>query len=411
MKKQTYVVHDQHDIRHQGAVTFPIYQNSSFTFANYDDFDAASSRFFDHFVYSRGNNPTVRELEKRLAELEGGEEARCFASGMAAISAAVMSVVKQGDHIVCVDQAYGPARTLMGSYLFKFGITCSFVDGTSIGAIAAAIRPNTAVLYLESPTSMNFSLQDLEACVQLARQTGAATIIDNTWATPFFQNPLRFGIDLVVHSISKYIGGHSDVTGGAVIGSRESLERLNQNEFMLIGGLMTPHTATLVTRGLRTLPLRLERHQKNGLQIAEFLQTLPYVRKVNHPGLTFHPQHEFAVRQMEGFSSLFSFETDIPMQEMRTWAGMLEYFRIGVSWGGYESLVTVLPLQPDVITASVPSHETAQSAGAISASPEVITAAGSTVLVRLYVGLEDLDDLICDIRSAFEKIGVNEANF
>ncbi|MBP1990740.1 trans-sulfuration enzyme family protein [Paenibacillus eucommiae] len=392
MNKQTYVVHDHHDERHQGAVTFPIYQNSLFTFANYDDFDAASDHFFDHFVYSRGNNPTVRELEKRLAGLEGGEEARCFASGMAAISAAVMSVVKQGDHIVCVDQAYGPAQAMMGSYLQKFGVTCSFVDGTSIDAIAAAILPNTTLLYLESPTSLFFSLQDLEACVQLAKKSGAATIIDNTWATPCFQNPLRFGVDLVVHSISKYIGGHSDVTGGAVIGSHERLERLNQNEFMLIGGLMTPHTATLVTRGMRTLPLRLEQQQKYGLQIADFLQTLPYVRKVHHPGLTSHPQHELAVRQMEGFSSLLSFETDIPLQDMRKWTGLLKYFRIGVSWGGYESLVTIFPLP---LGAGVNSN---------SAS------APCTILVRLYIGLEHPDDLIRDIRSAFEQIGLSEGD-
>ncbi|MBB6672084.1 trans-sulfuration enzyme family protein [Cohnella nanjingensis] len=371
----TRVAHDPHDETHQGAVVMPIYQNSLFTFADYEAFDRASTGTDDTPVYSRGHNPTVRQLEARLALLQGGEKARCFASGMAAISTAILANVRGGDHIVCVDQAYGPTRELLAYFLPQFGVETTFADGASLEALEAAIRPNTKLIYLESPTTLTFQLQDLRACADLAKRIGAVTIIDNTWATPLLQNPLAFGVDLVAHSISKYIGGHSDVVGGVLIGSAERINRINAREYLLFGGIMTPHTASLAMRGLRTLPLRLERAERSGLAVASHLATLPFVRKVNHPGLASHPQHELARQQMTGVSSLFSFETDLPAERMKAWASRLEYFRIGVSWGGHESLVTVGRLGPGY--ESVPGS-----------------------LVRLYVGLEDPQELIADLEQA-----------
>ncbi|UVI32654.1 trans-sulfuration enzyme family protein [Paenibacillus spongiae] len=375
--KQTLVVHDGHDERHHGAVTFPIYQNSLFTFSSVAEYEQATADHVNRHLYTRGNNPTVNELEKKLAQLEGAEKARCFASGMAAISAAILSAVQSGDHILCIDQAYGPARSFMSTYLRKFGIETTFVDGTSLESIRTAIRPNTSLLYLESPSSMFFQLQDITECARIAHEAGVLVLIDNTWSTPICQNPLQLGADLVIHSISKYISGHSDALGGFIAGRAELMDRIFHNEFSLIGGIMTAQTAALVMRGLRTLPVRLKQQQESGLAIARFLERLPFIRRVNHPGLPSHPQHELARKQMSGYSSLLSFEADLAPEQMKEWASHLALFRIGVSWGGYESLVLVQAMAPKE---------------------------GSSY-VRLYIGLEEPDDITADMTAAFEAIG------
>ncbi|MFD0710384.1 trans-sulfuration enzyme family protein [Paenibacillus sp. GCM10027626] len=375
---QTQLVHDAHDERHHGAVTPPIYQNSLFTFETVAAYENASLDQMNRHVYTRGNNPTVYELEKKLAALEGADSARCFASGMAAISSAILSVVKCGDHIVCVDQAYGPAKRFMTEYLPKFQVATTFVDGTSVEAVRAAIRPNTSLVYLESPSSLLFALQDIQACADIAHQAGALVLIDNTWATPINQNPLALGVDLVIHSLTKYVGGHSDALGGAVLGRKELMEGLFHNEFLLLGSIMAPQTAALIMRGLRTLPLRMKQHQESGLEIARFLERQHWVASVSHPGLPSHPQHQLATQQMSGFSSVFCFETQIDAERMKQWANKLELFRIGVSWGGYESLVLV------------------NATGANS----------DRVHVRLYIGLEDPADIIADISAACEYAGI-----
>ncbi|CAH1211055.1 L-alanine/L-glutamate racemase [Paenibacillus allorhizoplanae] len=372
--KETIVTHDMHDGRHYGAVTHPIYQNSLFTFETHEELEEALAFEVSSIIYTRGNNPTVRALEERLAELEGGEEARCFASGMAAISAAVLSTVQAGDHIVCVDGCYGPARRLMEEYLVKFQIDTTFVDGKDLLEAQNAVRPNTRLIYLESPTSMLFELQDLEQFAALAKKIGAKTIIDGSWASPCFQSPLSHGIDMVVHSMTKYISGHSDLIGGVVIGAKQHLDQLFRQEFQLFGGILHPQSANLFMRGLRTLPLRMHKLQENGLKVAHYLENQSFIIKMNHPGLKSHPQHELYRSQMSGSGSLFSFETHIPMESMRCWANQLQYFRKGISWGGFESLV-YMRNQPD-----------------------------NRVIVRLYVGLEEPDDLINDLKQAFASI-------
>jgi cystathionine beta-lyase/cystathionine gamma-synthase len=364
------VTHDSHDERHHGSINVPVYQTSLFSFESYEQLDLAKQDEKNQFIYSRGNNPTVRYLEEKVALMEQGDVAKCFASGMAAISAAILSIVKQGDHIICTHQAYGPTKEFLGSYINRFGIETTFVDGKSMDAWKEAVRPNTKLLYLESPTTLLFELQDLRACVELAEQIGAETIIDNSWATPFYQTPLTLGVGLVVHSMSKYFSGHSDCIGGVVVGSHRLMDRIRLTEYMLFGGIMTPQTAALITRGLRTLPLRMQWHEASGLTVAEHLSKQPFVSRVNHPGLPSHPQHELACSQMYGYSSLFSFESDEPIEKLRKWADRLKFFKIGPSWGGFESLITV----------------------------NAISAVGySTTLVRLYIGMENPDDLIQDM--------------
>lgn len=373
------VTHDGHDDRHFGAVHTPIYDSSLFTFPSVDSMERAGADE-GSYIYSRGNNPTVHALEEKLAELEGGERARCFATGMGAISAAVLSVVRTGDHIVCVDQAYGPARELMGGYLRRLGVETSFVDGSDLAAIERALRPSTRLLYLESPTSLFFELQDLRRCAELARPRGIATIIDNTWSTPCYQNPLALGIDLVVHSLTKYAGGHSDVLGGAVIGSAEAISGLSRSELVLLGSVMLPQTAALIMRGLRTLPLRMERHQAAGTAVAKYLAALPFVERVHYPGLPEHPQRELAAAQMTGCGGLLSFEAGADRDRLVRFTDALQYFRIGFSWGGYESLVSL-------------------QEGA-TGSPRT-----KRHVVRLYAGLEEPADLIADLARAFRVAG------
>jgi len=381
----TSVAHDPYDGRHHGAIHIPIYQTSLFSFDSYERFMQAHADEHQQHVYSRGNNPTVRFLEDKLAELEGAEMSKCFASGMAAISATILSNLQAGDHVVCVDQAYGPTRHFLEHYVSRFQIATTFVDGSSLEAIEAALQPNTKLLYLESPSTMLFQLQDLAACAKLARSRGIVTAIDGTWATPVFQRPLELGVDLVIHSITKYISGQSDSVGGVVSGSKELVGRIASGEYMLLGGIMSAHTAAQVERCLRTLPLRLERHERSGLKVAEHLCQQPYVLRVNHPGLPSHPQYELAKRQMDGTSGLFSFESAESPEKMRAWADRLRYFKIGVSWGGFESLVTANPV------------------------PTGYGTPGARSLVRLHVGLESADDLIRDLDEAWEQTAAEAA--
>ncbi|HLO12073.1 MAG TPA: aminotransferase class I/II-fold pyridoxal phosphate-dependent enzyme [Pseudoneobacillus sp.] len=368
----TLLSHDPHDDQHHGAVTYPIYQNSLFTFSSVEEYEKAREKMLDSYLYTRGNNPTVKLLEDRIAALELGEQARCFASGMAAISSAILSTVQTGDHVICVDQVYGPTREFLSEYLLKFNISTTFVNGCNLDNIKSATQPNTKLIYLESPSSILFELQDIQACTNYAKSIGAITIIDNSWATPIFQKPLLMGVDLVVHSLTKYMSGHSDVVAGVVVGSKELLSNINKNEHLLLGGILSPQNASLILRGMRTLAIRMEQHQKSGLKIANFLEKQPFITKVNHPGLQSHPFHSLALKQMSGFGSLFSFETNLPYEIVKEMVNHLRLFRIGVSWGGYESLVTL--------------HKKNDN----------------TQVVRLYIGLEDPEEIKEDLQAAFQ---------
>jgi cystathionine gamma-lyase len=363
---------DDYD-RYLGAISPPIFQTSLFT----------RKRTQHGYTYTRVSNPTVEIAERKIAALEGGERALCFSSGMAAITAALMHVLDKDAHVVCPQSVYAPVRIFLETYMAKFGVETTFVANDDAGAIEQAIRPNTRAIYVETPVSNVFALHDLEAVAAIARPRGIATIADNTWATPLFQQPLRRGIDFVVHSASKYLGRHSDITGGVLIGREEAISRIRDNERVLYGAVMDPHQAWLLIRGLRTLPLRMERHQESAMKIAAFLEAHPLVERVLYPGLASHPQHALAKRQMNGFSGLMSF---VPkLDPPRIYAAMknLRHFEEGPSWGGFESLVNSPGLGLD--------EEAARRTGIPQG------------LLRISVGLERAETLIADLDQALRQ--------
>lgn len=275
MKLKTMLSHYNEDrAKNRGAVVPPIYQNSLFTFESWNDIDKAFDDPFNNSIYTRGNNPSVSMVEGKIAKLVGGEAAKLFASGMGAISSAILHFTKCGDHIITIKNVYGPANNFMNTYMKeKMNVETTFVSGESVEEFAQAIRPNTSLIYLESPSSAIFSLQDIKAITDLAKKHGIKTVIDNTWATPLFQKPLELGVDLEVHSCSKYLGGHSDIVAGVVIGKEEDIRSLFDREHAFLGAKMAPFEAWLLTRSLRTLPYRMEAHQENALKLLDFRKT------------------------------------------------------------------------------------------------------------------------------------------
>lgn len=357
-------------------VTPPLYQTSNFYFRDVQHFREAISNEKENWIYSRGNNPTVNLLCLKLAALEGAEEALVFGSGMAAISAAIMSCVKTGDHVVCVNNPYSWTNTLLNTNILpKFGVNVSMIDGSSLEEIKAATRPETTVIYLESPNSWTFELQDLEAVSRFARAKGIVTIIDNSYCTPLYQQPIKHGIDLVVHTASKYLGGHSDVVAGVCCGSKKLIANIFQNEFLTLGGILSPFNAWLILRGLRTLPIRLEHVNRVTLQVMDFLKTQPKIRKIYYPFSAGSGQFALAKKQMKKGSGLFTVQIDASAEAIEKFCNNLTYWRMAVSWGGFESLI-------------IPSC-TFVRPGLYSSLP--------ANLIRFSVGLEDAETLIRDI--------------
>jgi cystathionine beta-lyase/cystathionine gamma-synthase len=307
---------------------------------------------------------------------------------MAAISSAIMHFVKAGDHIITINNVYGPANNFMGKYLKKFDIDVSYVAGTSIDDFESALKPNTSIIYLESPASMTYELQDLEKVAKLAKKHNIKTIIDNTWASPINQKPLDYGIDIEIHSVSKYICGHSDVVAGVMIGSKKHIDDIINNEYALLGGKIAPFEAWLILRSLRTLPIRMKLHQKNTKKVIKFLQNHPSVRKVIHPSLHNFPQYELAQKQMKACTGLLSFEIDTEdIKVVKSFVNKLKLFKLGVSWGGHECLV----YSPSISYAK-------------ELPPEKFKAMGIKVgLVRISIGLEHHSDQIADLKQALEN--------
>lgn len=362
--------------RFLGAPVPPIYQNSLFTAPDAESFFTRGELRPEWYDYTRCANPTTDVLEAKLAALERTEAARCFGSGMAAVTAALLHGVRSGDHVVAVDTVYGPTRQLLTDYLPRFGVQVTYVPGDDPEQFAAATRPDTRVYYLESPSSLVFRMQDLAAVAALAREREILTVIDNSWASPYFQNPAELGIDLVLHSATKYLGGHSDIVAGVVMGRREHLEALRTWEGQLLGGILDPFAAWLMLRGLRTLPVRMDRHQQSGLAVARMLEAHPAVSCVHYPGLPSHPQYALGQRQLRGCSGLLSLElVDGTREKACRILDRLRYFGIGVSWGGFESLAIPLAF-PD--------------------------AAGGEPRwgMRIHVGLETVEDLLEDLSEA-----------
>jgi cystathionine beta-lyase/cystathionine gamma-synthase len=361
------------------AVVPPIVQTSLFTFSSYAEMEETYRGLKVRPTYTRGLNPTVRMFEEMLAKLERAEDAIGFASGMAGISSTVMAFTKPGDRIVCVRHVYPDAYRLFQSLLSRWGVTVTYVDGLDEDAVDAAL-PGAALFYMESPTSWTMEAHDVRALAALAKRHGVMTVIDNSWATPIFQRPLTLGVDLVLHSASKYLGGHSDVVAGVVAGSKALIGQIRARTYPYLGGKLSPFDAWLLIRGLRTLPIRMKAHEAAALSVARRLQAHPLVESVAHPGLG-----NGLPPGLDGTSGLFSFTfrdgVDVP-----AFADRLELFKLGVSWGGHESLV---------VPAEVVRK---QAAGPNSA----IDFGVSEKVVRLHVGLEGADALWNDLSAAIE---------
>lgn len=360
-----------------GAAAPPLYQSSTFVFPNNASFLERHSPDSPYFEYTRLGNPTTAMLEAKLAKLEHGDWARCVSSGMAAIAAAVHACLKAGDHVVCVDRCYWPTKVLLNK-MERFDISTTYVKGVNVDDFVAAITPKTKVFYLESPTAGFGDVPDIDKLVAAAHERDIRVIFDNSWASPYFMNPLDHGVDLVVHSCTKYISGHSDVMAGVVIGRDGAPRKCVRDEAEYGGATLDPFAAWLLLRGLRTLALRMERHHESALAVAGMLAEHPKVERVYHPGLPCHPHHETAKRLLRGYGSLFGFTLkDNSREATYRFVDRLKLFGIGVSWGGHESLVVGADFFGD--------------------DPD-----NPVWFVRMHVGLESTDDLIADVRQALE---------
>ena len=357
--------------RFLGAIVPPIFQNSLFT---------RKEQSFG-YAYTRVSNPTIEIAEKKIAQLENGTTAKLFSSGMAAITATLMSFLKAGDHVVAIKSVYISVREFLLNYLDKYGITADFVRGDRIEDFEAAIKPNTKLIYLESPSSNLFIVQDIKAICEMAHSRGIRVAIDGTWATPIFQKPLDLGCDVVVHSASKYLGGHSDIIGGVLVTKDPELDKCGWMERCHFGACVDPYAAWLLTRSLRTLPLRMKQHSENGMKVARMLEQHPNVQQVFYPGLESNPYHELACKQMTGFSGVMSFLPKSKMGKTIDEMKKLKYFEEGPSWGGFESLFNA--------PGGAPAEERA-----FTETPEG--------LVRISVGLEDGDSLCQDLSDVLD---------
>ncbi len=366
------------------AIAPPIMQTSNFAYQKVADFRAAFENEFDACLYSRGNNPTVNILRKKLAALDGAEDCLVFNSGAAAISVAVLSQVKSGDHIVSVRGPYTWAQRLFEKILVRFGVSHTYIDGTRIENWEAAMRPGTVLFYLESPNSWTYELQDLSAIAALAKKNKIITVIDNSYCTPLYQKPLDVGVDLSMQTATKYIGGHSDVVAGVLSGSREMIERIFNSEYMTIGSGIQPFNAWLLIRGLRTLPLRLQRSSETVVQVIAWLKKHPKVEQIIFPLDEDFPQLELARQQMSGACGLFTFVMKTTnVSQIETFCEALQHILMAVSWGGHESLIIprCAGIEPELFDPTIVEHR----------------------MLRLYIGLEDADYLIADLEQAFNK--------
>ncbi|CAM2755753.1 cystathionine gamma-synthase [Helicobacter felis] len=379
MRMQTKLIHGGiSEDRATGAVSVPIYQTSTYRQEGIGGHKG--------YEYSRSGNPTRFALEELIADLEGGLKGFAFASGLAGIHA-VFSLLKQGDHVLLGDDIYGGTFRLFDKVLARCGLTCTIIDTTTPTQIEKAIQSNTKALYLETPSNPLLKITDLKLCSGIAKAHHLLTIVDNTFATPYAQNPLSLGADIVVHSGTKYLGGHSDVVAGLVSTNNQDLAEQIAFFQNAIGGVLGPWDSWLLQRGMKTLALRMQAHQKNALCIAEFLNTHPKVQKVYYPGLPTHPHHELAKIQMRNFSGMLSFTLKEDSQAIR-FVESLNLFILGESLGGVESLVGV----PALMThASIPKEQR-EAAGIKNG------------LVRLSVGIEDSQDLLEDLEQALAKL-------
>jgi methionine-gamma-lyase len=371
-----------------GEVSVPIFQTSTFSFPDADEGAARFSGKKQGYVYTRMGNPTVRALEDCVASLEGGFGGMATASGMAAITTVYLALLEKGAHIVSTDSVYGPSRVVLENEFTRFGVDSTFVDTSNLENIERAIRPETRVVYVETPANPTMLITDLDGAARIAHEHGAMLVVDNTFASPYLQRPIEHGADVVVHSLTKFLNGHSDVVGGMIVTADEQLFKRTRPVLNLFGGTMDPHQAWLVLRGVRTLPLRVERGVANAAMLADFLAGHPAVTWVRYPGLPDHPQHDIAKKQMDGFGAMICMGIRGGYEAGKTLMDNVNLFTLAVSLGGVESLIE----HPASMThASVPRHER-EEAGIVDE------------LVRIAVGCENVEDLRDDLDHALSQI-------
>jgi len=365
------------------AISPPIMQTSNFAFKTVADFRKGLSDEYHALLYSRGNNPTVDILRKKLAALDGAEDALVFGSGVAAIATPIISLLKSGDHVVSVAKPYSWTIKLFEKLLPKFGITTTFVDGTKTENFERAITPDTKLIYLESPNTFTYELQDIAAVTALAKKKGIVTMIDNSYSSPLNQSPYKMGVDLVAQSATKFIGGHSDVVAGVVTGSQAMIKKIFDAEFLNLGGNISPMNAWLLIRGLRTIHLRMERVCATTKRVVDFFVGRPEVERVIFPFHPSFPQYELAKKQMKDAGGLFSvvFKAN-SIDQIEGFCNSLKRFYMAVSWGGHESLIipSIVGVKKEDFDPKIESHR----------------------LIRFYVGLEDADYLISDLKEGLK---------
>lgn len=373
--------------KYMNAVVPPVFMNSLHVFDSLESY--ASHQEDQAYVYGRAANPTVHILEEKAAALEKGAAAIAFSSGMAAASAAILAVCRAGSHVICMRDVYQPVKNILNRYFIpKMGITVSYWDGIDLNRLEDLIQDNTDMILLESPATFVFTVTDIAGAARVAKAHGIKTYIDNTFCTPLFQKPLTMGIDIVMHTLSKYIGGHSDIIGGILVVQDEELGKLIRETIReLFGGILGPMEAWLGIRGLRTMHLRVEQHQQTAMEVADYLEHHPKVERVYYTGLASHPQAELIKRQQSGHTGLMSFVLKGDPEKAVKAVNSLNVFEIGCSWGGFESLA-LCPLinykKEELEFLNLNGHDSG--------------------LIRIHCGLEGADVLIGDLEQALEKI-------
>jgi len=383
----SYIINELGEDREHyfNAIAPPIVQTSNFAFKKVDDLRQAFKDEMGGYLYSRGLNPTVDILRKKLAALDGAEDCLVFGSGAAAIFAGVLANVKSGDHIISVRNPYTWAQKMFDVILPRFGVTTTYIDGSDIQNFKTALKPTTSFIYLESPNSWTYELQDLKAISTLAKQHGIITMIDNSYCTPIYQRPIEYGIDLSMQTATKYISGHSDTLGGVLSGSHQMMKRIFDSEYLNIGSGISPFNGWLLIRGLRTLPARLDRITNTSIEVISFLKNHPKVQEVIFPFLETFPQYKLAKQQMSGACGLFTITLkNGTMESITRFCESLKHFFMAVSWGGHESLVIpkCAGLEPGEFDKANREHQ----------------------MIRIYTGLEDPAYLIDDLNHALNQI-------
>ena len=382
------LIHAGGIVDEKGSAVTPIYQTSTFRFANADQ---GARRFAGEeagYIYTRLGNPTVEDLENTLAELENGCGGLATASGMAAVNTVYLTLLGQGDHVLSHNSLYGPSRVIMEKVYPRFGVESSFIDCTDLDQVERGLRPNTKLLYLETPANPTMGITDLEAACGLARERGILSCVDNTFCSPYLQRPLDLGADIVLHSMTKFINGHADIVGGVVVAKDKAVyDRL---AFMMtnMGFNIDPHQAFLARRGLKTLSIRIERAQESAQKIAEYLESHPKVEWVLYPGLPSHPQYELGRRQMDGPGAMISFEVKGGVAAGKTVMDSVQLAVLAVSLGGVETLIQ----HPASMTHSKIPQEERVKAGITDG------------LVRLSIGIEDVEDILSDLEQALARV-------